>query len=82
MAEVDFSAGAVPVTTAVSDNMEHGVQYAHYLRSIATQPFPSFYEHLLSLATTRVIIWDPYFHDADTAIFRGLNVSIRLRTSI
>lgn len=76
MAEVDFSAGAVPITRAVSDNMVHGVQYAHYLRSSATQPFPSFYEHLLSLATTRVIIWDPYFHDADTAIFRGLNAPV------
>lgn len=78
MAEIDLSVGSVPASAPVSDNMRHGVQYAHYLRTSTVQPFPSYYEHLLSLATTRVIIWDPYFHKPDTAIFRGLNVPVEV----
>lgn len=78
MAEIDLSVGFVPASASVSDTMRHGVQYAHYLRTSAVQPFPSYYEHLLSLATTRVIIWDPYFHKPDTAIFRGLNAPVEV----
>ena len=78
MAEIDLSVGSVPVAAPVSDNMRHGVQYAHYLRASVTQPFPTYYEYLLSLASTRVIIWDPYFHKTDTEIFRGLNAPVEV----
>lgn len=72
MAEVDFSSGAVAVAPPPSDNMEHGINYAIYLKDSDTKPAPSYYGQLLSKATKKVIIWDAYFHDCDATIFQHL----------
>ena len=78
MAEVDLTTGSAHAILLASDQMTHGEQYAHYLRSAQVQPFPTYYEQLLAQATDRVIIWDPYFHSPDTAIFRGLDASVEV----
>lgn len=78
MAGVSFSGGAVSVTTSPTDNMVHGTQYSHYLRDDIAKPTPCYHERLLSEATNKVVIWDPYFHAPDTAIFRGLKNAVEV----
>ena len=76
MATTDLTGGAVDVTTAISDNMVHGTQYAHYLRDSLSKPAPNYYGHLVSFATRKITIWDPYFHDVDTSIFESITHTV------
>ncbi len=78
MATIDLTSGAVNITTSETDNMEHGTQYAHYLRDDPNKPTPGYYSNLISLATNKIIIWDPYFHDVDTEIFKNLSHSVEV----
>ena len=59
-----------------SDNMRHGQNYSFYLRKQGITVPPLMYANLIASATSRIIIWDPYIHDADMQIFSNLNHAV------
>ncbi len=61
-----------------SDNMMHGANYAFFLRDDASKPAPTYYGDLIASATKWVYIWDPYFHDGDTAVFANLSNCVKV----
>ena len=65
-----------------SDNMRHGQNYSFYLRKTGVTAPPLMYANLIASATSKIIVWDPYIHEADMQIFSNLThgVDITLLT--
>lgn len=61
-----------------SDNMRNGQNYSFYLRKQRMTNPPLMYANLIASATSGIIIWDPYIHDADMQIFSNLNHGVEI----
>lgn len=50
--------------------------YSFYLRDCNTKPAPTMYGNLISGATSKIIIWDPYIHHQDISVFSQLTCAV------
>lgn len=74
MSKVSLTGSSAPGTSP--DGMEHGLFYAHYLRDSLGKTAPTMYFGLISMANSKVIIWDPYFRPEDAEIFARLTKEV------